>query len=110
MRDQRRGNEGLKGSQKVLEERMEEMRREQVERDKRWQDERKELIQRIEELEMKLGEIGKGDKSEEREREEGMIEVRIRKIEREWEMRERKERRRNLIVKGLEERRKEERG
>lgn len=103
-RDQKRGNVGLKEGQKVIEERMEEMRREQLERDKRWQEERRELLQRIEDLEKKLGEIERGKEGlrGEREREEGSIEIRLRKIEKEGEMRERKERRRNSIVKGLE--------
>lgn len=103
-RDQKRGNEGLKEGQKVIEERMEEMRREQAERDIRWQEERKELLKRIEELEKRLEgvERGKGGLSGDRGREESTIEIRLRKIEREGEMKERKERRRNLIVRGVE--------
>ena len=99
--DQKRGNEGVKGGLKVLEERMEMMRREQMERDKRWQEERIELMGRIEELEKRVGAMEGGERDKNREVGGGM-EERMRRIEKEWEMRERKERRRNVIIRGLE--------
>lgn len=46
--DQRRRIEGLKGGMKVLKGVMEQFRRKQEERDRRWQEERRGLVERLE--------------------------------------------------------------
>lgn len=75
-----------------------------MKRDKRWQEERKELAQKIERLERRIEmmEGGKGSLRKEREGERRVLEERIGRMEKKWEVRERKERRKNLIVKRLE--------
>lgn len=89
----------------VLKEELEKMKRELGEREAKWQEEKEEMVDRIKKLEEKVkgGEMREGGEEERLEREKGgeSLEVKIREIEKKMELRERKERRRNIIVKGL---------
>ncbi|KYN13181.1 hypothetical protein ALC57_14625 [Trachymyrmex cornetzi] len=97
------------------EERVERMKGELKEREEKWEREKGEMVERLKEMERELEEMrigggereevkgGKGDREEigEREGREGLME-RIRRLERKSEWREREERRKNIIIKGVE--------
>lgn len=85
----------------MLEGMMEEFRREQEERNGRWQEEKRSLMERIERLEKRVVELmeeGNGRVIEKN----GSLEEKLKRLEKEMEVRERKERRRNVVVRELE--------
>lgn len=89
------------GGTKVLEGMMEEFRREQEERDGRWQEEKRSLMERIERLEKRVVELIEEGNERVIER-NGSLEEKLKRLEKGMEVRERKERRRNVVVRELE--------
>lgn len=85
----------------MLEGMMEEFRREQEERDGRWQEEKRSLMERIEKLEKRVVELMKEGNGRVIER-NGSLEEKLKRLEKGMEVRERKERRRNVVVRELE--------
>lgn len=85
----------------MLEGMMEEFRREQEERDGRWQEEKRSLMERIEKLEKRVVELMEEGNGRVIER-NGSLEEKLKRLEKGMEVRERKERRRNVVVRELE--------
>lgn len=79
---------------------MEEFRREQEERDGRWQEEKRSLMERIEKLEKRVVELMEEGNGRVIER-NGSLEEKLKRLEKGMEVRERKERRRNVVVREL---------
>lgn len=85
------------------------MQRDLKEQEKRWREERKGLIYTIKRLEKRVKELETGTEKEEnrenvgkRGKGKGMAKERMKEIERNLERKERDERRRNVVVKGVE--------
>ncbi|EZA50915.1 hypothetical protein X777_10742 [Ooceraea biroi] len=100
--------EGIREQGRWMKEEMEEIRKEFKRMEIRWLQEREELKGEIKGLKEKVGKLEGdlrekvvGDRGNEKGKEEE-IEKKIRGIERKLEIREREERRRNVIIKGLE--------
>lgn len=85
----------------MLEGMMEEFRREQEERDGRWQEEKRSLMERIEKLEKRVVELMEEGNGRVIER-NGSLEEKLKRLEKGMEVREKKERRRNVVVRELE--------
>lgn len=85
----------------MLEGMMEEFRREQEERDGRWQEEKRSLMEKIERLEKRVVELMEEGNGRVIER-NGSLEEKLKRLEKGMEVRERKERRRNVVVRELE--------
>ncbi|XP_011881707.1 PREDICTED: golgin subfamily A member 6-like protein 22, partial [Vollenhovia emeryi] len=98
--------EGLREQGRILGEELEEMKKELKERELRWQEEKRELIGRIEEMEkMWIAKMKEGEGEEKKTKKgEGdkRVEERMKELERKLELKERKERRANVIVRGME--------
>jgi len=102
--------EGIREQGGWMKEEMETLRRDLREREMKWKEEKEELRKSIMELEMKVKALeiegeGKGKRSEADNSEGkggGRVEKRIWRMERKLEMKEREERRRNIVIKGLE--------
>lgn len=98
--------EGMKEQGNFLKEELEKMKKDLGEREAKWQRERKEMMDRIQKLEEKIkGWEAKRGREEGRLIEEGGrggLGGKIKDIEWKMEIRERRERRRNIIVKGME--------
>lgn len=91
----------------MLEGMMEEFRREQEERDGRWQEEKRSLMERIERLEKRVVELMEEGNGRVIER-NGSLEEKLKRLEKRMEVRKRKERRKNVVVREGLERGKEE--
>ncbi|EFN69120.1 hypothetical protein EAG_14835 [Camponotus floridanus] len=101
--------EVIKEQGRGLREEMEGMRRDMKEQVMRWKEERMEIMKIIKRLEKKVKELeteekgGKGVKrGQGRIREEKKINERVKDIERKMELKERADRKRNIIIRGLE--------
>lgn len=102
--------EGIKEVKEIVKEQgretrkeLEEMRKQLRDREERWEKEKKEMEKRIVEMENRLENMKmqvEGKKGE-REVRGGELEERVKGIERMIEMREREERRRNIVIKGI---------
>lgn len=100
--------EGIKEQGKMMREEVEELRREFGEREKRWLEEREELRWSIKMMERKIEKlekrgIGEAEGSKALRREgDGEMGNKVKEIERRMERREREERKRNVLIKGVE--------
>jgi len=103
--------EGIREQGGWIREEMEALRRDMRERELKWKEEKEELKKCIRELEKKVeargcwrqGERGKGGEIDNGEgKGKGEVEKRVKKMERKLEMKEREERRRNIVIRGLE--------
>jgi len=103
------GIKEIKEQGKCLKEEIEGLRRDIGEKERRWREERKGLIESIKGLEdkikimeMELKKEGRRGKVEEGRKEEKAMVERVKKIEKRLESKERQDRRRNVMIKGLE--------
>lgn len=103
-------DEVVKEQGRMLREEMEDVKRIFKEKETRWKEEREEMMGNMRELEKRIGELEKregtkevGGKIEGEMMKKGMDD-KMKEIEWKLEKREREERRRNIIIKGLEER------
>lgn len=90
---------------KWLREKLDEIKKEAKRREREWQEEKKELVDRIKRLEEGSGRGERGRFDEERkgkERGGEEMENKVRGIERRMELNEKKERKRNIIIRGIE--------
>jgi len=102
IREMREVKEGIKEQGGELRREMEEMRREFREQERRWIEERGEMRRSIRSLEEKVEVLEKKKLVEGGGEEKGEeIEKRLRGMERKIELREREERKRNFLIKGL---------
>ncbi|XP_024890348.1 golgin subfamily A member 6-like protein 22 [Temnothorax curvispinosus] len=100
--------EGFKEQGRKMREEIEDLRREFREREKRWKEEREEtnkqkekMEERIRRLEEKIEER-KEEKKEEERNGRGEVGEKMRELERRLERKEKEERRRNIVIRGLE--------
>ncbi|XP_024868251.1 trichohyalin-like [Temnothorax curvispinosus] len=100
--------ESFKEQGRKMREEIEDLRREFREREKRWKEERKEtnkqkkkMEERIRRLEEKMEER-KEEKKEEERNGRGEVGEKMRELERRLERKEKEERRRNIVIRGLE--------
>lgn len=100
--------DGMREFVKIIRDEVEGMRKEGKERERKWEEDRRKMENRIEKMEEKIRELSEGReiergregreiKGEERDRE-----GRLKRLERRWEGREREERRKNFLIRGLE--------
>ncbi|KAL6431940.1 hypothetical protein ACFW04_007397 [Cataglyphis niger] len=91
--------EAKEGIREGVNEEIEKVRKEFRESEKRWMEEREELKRRVKGLEEKMERLGNGDIGE---REKRIGWNRLKEMENKMERREREERKRNVLIKGVE--------
>jgi len=102
--------EGIREQGGWMREELETLRRDLRERETKWKGEKeelkkciRELEEKVEVLEMEGEEKGKGSEVDNREgKGRGGMEKKVKKMERKLEMKEREERRKNIVIRGLE--------
>jgi len=95
--------EEMRGQGREIREELEKLKRQLKEKEEKWEKEKINMEGRIEEVERRMDEwkIGEERKIREGIGKEGEMEIRIREMERRVERKEREERRKNVIMKGI---------